>query len=148
MPQICVVGVQESNPQYSRVWLWLCCRLCPSVQRCTLPRQFRVWLWLTTTNNKRRVTGLQQRQRQRELYRTHQSKRTPQMSTSAQSSSDRQRPPKLDVDEYLTTAISATPSDLHPFFEAFQNLYSRKYARHPLPSPYIPAFPSMWGGRS
>ncbi|KAF8486999.1 hypothetical protein DFH94DRAFT_621657 [Russula ochroleuca] len=48
------------------------------------------------------------------------------MSSSAQSSSDRPRPPKLDVEEYLTTAISSTPSDLHPFFESFQNLYSRK----------------------
>jgi len=63
------------------------------------------------------------------------------MSTSAQSSSDKQRPPKLDVDEYLTTAISATPSDLHPFFEAFQNLYSRKYARHLPHSLPPPAFP-------
>ncbi|KAI9435847.1 hypothetical protein H4582DRAFT_1817338 [Lactarius indigo] len=42
------------------------------------------------------------------------------------SSSDRQKPPKLNVDEYLTTAVSATPSDLHPFFESFQSLYSRK----------------------
>ncbi|KAI0297985.1 hypothetical protein BC826DRAFT_1000114 [Russula brevipes] len=48
------------------------------------------------------------------------------MSTSVQSSSDRPRPAKLNVEEYLTTAISATPSDLHPFFEAFQNLHSRK----------------------
>ncbi|KAI0246668.1 hypothetical protein BJV78DRAFT_1252599 [Lactifluus subvellereus] len=48
------------------------------------------------------------------------------MSSSAQSSSNRSKPPKLDVEEYLTTAISATPSDLHPFFESFQNLYSRK----------------------
>jgi hypothetical protein len=59
-------------------------------------------------------------------------------STSEQSSSDRQRPPKLDVEEYLTTAISATPSDLHTFFEAFQNLYSRKYARRPL-LPFCPS---------
>ncbi|KAI9456131.1 hypothetical protein BJY52DRAFT_1277392 [Lactarius psammicola] len=44
----------------------------------------------------------------------------------AMSSSDRQKPPKLNVDEYLTTAVSATPSDLHPFFESFQSLYSRK----------------------
>ena len=34
--------------------------------------------------------------------------------------------PKLDVDEYLTTALSATPADLHPFFTAFQELYTRK----------------------
>jgi hypothetical protein len=54
------------------------------------------------------------------------------MSSSAQSSSDRPRPAKLDVEEYLTTAISSTPSDLHPFFESFQNLYSRKCARTPL----------------
>ena len=60
---------------------------------------------------------------------------SPSMASSAQSSSDRQRPPKLDVEEYLTTAISSTPSDLHPFFESFQNLYSRKCAPTPPPSP-------------
>ncbi|KAI0298961.1 hypothetical protein B0F90DRAFT_1729588 [Multifurca ochricompacta] len=48
------------------------------------------------------------------------------MSSSAQSSSDRPKPPKLNVEEYLATAVSATPSDLHPFFESFQSLYSRK----------------------
>ncbi|KZT19576.1 hypothetical protein NEOLEDRAFT_942548 [Neolentinus lepideus HHB14362 ss-1] len=36
--------------------------------------------------------------------------------------------PKLDVDEYLTTALSATPQELHPFFESFKSLHSRKYA--------------------
>ncbi|KAF8259091.1 hypothetical protein EI94DRAFT_1774019 [Lactarius quietus] len=46
------------------------------------------------------------------------------MSSSV--SSDKQKRPKLNVDEYLTTAISATPSELHPFFESFQSLYSRK----------------------
>ncbi|PSR71632.1 hypothetical protein PHLCEN_2v12485 [Hermanssonia centrifuga] len=34
--------------------------------------------------------------------------------------------PKLDVEEYLTTALSATPQELHPFFIAFQDLHSRK----------------------
>lgn len=40
---------------------------------------------------------------------------------------EKPKQPKLDVDQYLSTAISATPADLHPYFESFQNLYSRKY---------------------
>lgn len=47
-------------------------------------------------------------------------------NTVAMSSANRQKPPKLNVDEYLTTAISATPSELHPFFETFKTLHSRK----------------------
>jgi len=39
---------------------------------------------------------------------------------------DKPKQPKLDVDEYLSTAISATPTDLHPYFESFQDLHSRK----------------------
>ncbi|KAF9791981.1 hypothetical protein BJ322DRAFT_1026512 [Thelephora terrestris] len=39
---------------------------------------------------------------------------------------DKSKQPKLDVDKYLSTAISATPADLHHYFESFQNLYSRK----------------------
>ena len=38
------------------------------------------------------------------------------------------KPEKLDVETYLTTALSATPQELHPFFEAFQSLHQRKYA--------------------
>jgi 26S proteasome regulatory subunit N9 len=39
---------------------------------------------------------------------------------------DKPKAPKLDVDEYLTTALSATPAELHPFFESFRSLHSRK----------------------
>ena len=39
---------------------------------------------------------------------------------------DKPQAPKLNVDEYLTTALSATPADLHPFFVSFQDLYTRK----------------------
>ena len=39
---------------------------------------------------------------------------------------DKSKAQKLDVDEYLTTAISATPQELHPFFESFRTLHSRK----------------------
>ena len=35
--------------------------------------------------------------------------------------------PKLDVDEFLALAISETPQELHPYFETFRSLYSRKY---------------------
>ena len=40
---------------------------------------------------------------------------------------DKPKAPKLDVDKYLTTALSSTPQELHPFFEAFSNLYSRRW---------------------
>lgn len=40
---------------------------------------------------------------------------------------DKPQAPKLNVEEYLTTALSATPAELHPFFESFQDLHSRKY---------------------
>lgn len=40
-------------------------------------------------------------------------------------------PPKLDVDEYLTSALSATPAELHPYFTAFKDLHSRKYVLPP-----------------
>ncbi len=35
--------------------------------------------------------------------------------------------PKIDVDEFLTLAVSETPQELHPFFESFRTLHSRKY---------------------
>ena len=34
---------------------------------------------------------------------------------------------RIDIDEFLTLAIPETPQELHPFFESFQTLYSRKY---------------------
>jgi len=39
---------------------------------------------------------------------------------------DKPKQPKLDVDQYLSTAISATPTELHPYFESFQELHSRR----------------------
>ncbi|TEB23060.1 hypothetical protein FA13DRAFT_1694680 [Coprinellus micaceus] len=33
---------------------------------------------------------------------------------------------KLDLDQFIGTALSATPSELHPYFEAFRTLYTRK----------------------
>ena len=44
---------------------------------------------------------------------------------------DKPKAPKLDIDEYLTLAISGTPAELHPFFESFRNLYSRKCVTAP-----------------
>ncbi|KDR77986.1 hypothetical protein GALMADRAFT_224393 [Galerina marginata CBS 339.88] len=35
-------------------------------------------------------------------------------------------PPKLVLDEFIATALSATPAELHPFFEDFKKLYTRK----------------------
>ncbi|KAJ2916365.1 hypothetical protein MD484_g4059, partial [Candolleomyces efflorescens] len=36
------------------------------------------------------------------------------------------QPQKLNLDEFIGTAVSATPAELHPYFRAFQNLYTRK----------------------
>ncbi|KAG6827558.1 hypothetical protein H0H92_011309 [Tricholoma furcatifolium] len=35
-------------------------------------------------------------------------------------------PPKLVLDEFIATAFSATPPALHPYFEAFRTLHTRK----------------------
>lgn len=35
-------------------------------------------------------------------------------------------PPKLVLDDFIVKALSSTPPELHPFFEAFRDLYSRK----------------------
>ena len=40
---------------------------------------------------------------------------------------DKAKAPKIDIDEFLTLAISETPTELHAFFESFRTLYSRKY---------------------
>lgn len=37
-------------------------------------------------------------------------------------------PAKLDVEQYLSEAIAATPAPLHPFFESFRALHHRKSA--------------------
>ena len=50
---------------------------------------------------------------------------------SAQMAVDAPKPPKLDLDEFISTAISATPAELHPYFESFRNLHTRKFV-HPL----------------
>ncbi|KAF8654768.1 hypothetical protein AX16_003423 [Volvariella volvacea WC 439] len=63
------------------------------------------------------------------------------------SSSDSSRRPKLVLEEFIGTGISITPSELHPFFESFQTLYTRKlwhqltqklfeFFDHPLAQPY------------
>lgn len=37
------------------------------------------------------------------------------------------KPPKLVLDEFIGTALSVTPVELHHYFEQFQKLYARKY---------------------
>ncbi|PFH49278.1 hypothetical protein AMATHDRAFT_63479 [Amanita thiersii Skay4041] len=60
---------------------------------------------------------------------------------------DPARPPKLVLDEFINTAFAATPPELHPFFESFQTLYTRKlwhqltqklfeFFAHPASQPY------------
>ncbi|KAG6908645.1 hypothetical protein DXG01_003823 [Tephrocybe rancida] len=39
---------------------------------------------------------------------------------------DAPAPPKLVLDEFIATALSATPPSLHPYFEAFRTLHTRK----------------------
>ncbi|CAA7263988.1 unnamed protein product [Cyclocybe aegerita] len=57
------------------------------------------------------------------------------------------QPPKLVLDEFIGTALSATPAELHPLFESFRTLYTRKlwhqltkklfeFFNHPLSPPY------------
>ena len=36
------------------------------------------------------------------------------------------QPPKLVLDDFINTALGATPPELHPFFESFRSLYTRK----------------------
>jgi len=45
---------------------------------------------------------------------------------SVQMAVDAPKPPKLDLDEFISTAISATPLQLHPYFESFRTLHTRK----------------------
>ncbi|KIK98362.1 hypothetical protein PAXRUDRAFT_31209 [Paxillus rubicundulus Ve08.2h10] len=55
--------------------------------------------------------------------------------------------PKLVLDEFIAKALSSTPAELHPFFEAFDDLYTRKlwhqltlklfeFFDHPLSKPF------------
>lgn len=57
------------------------------------------------------------------------------------------KPPKLNLDEFVATALSATPAELHPFFESFGKLHTRKlwhqltlklyeFFDHPLSRPF------------
>ncbi|EIN05732.1 PCI-domain-containing protein [Punctularia strigosozonata HHB-11173 SS5] len=39
---------------------------------------------------------------------------------------DAPKPPKLDIDQFFATALSATPAELHPYFESFRTLHQRK----------------------
>ncbi|KAK0216544.1 hypothetical protein EDD85DRAFT_894700 [Armillaria nabsnona] len=39
---------------------------------------------------------------------------------------DAPKPPKLVLDDFIAAALSGTPSELHPFFESFRTLHTRK----------------------
>ncbi|KAL1740501.1 hypothetical protein HDZ31DRAFT_47385 [Schizophyllum fasciatum] len=60
---------------------------------------------------------------------------------------DSSKPYKLDLDQFIATAVSATPAELHAYFQSFQTLYNRKlwhqltlklfeFFDHPLSKPY------------
>ncbi len=40
--------------------------------------------------------------------------------------------PKFVLDEFIAAALSGTPAELHPFFESFRTLYTRKCVALPL----------------
>jgi len=54
------------------------------------------------------------------------------MSSSA-ITTDVSKPPKLVLDEFIATGLSATPPPLHRYFEAFRDLYTRKYVSVSIP---------------
>jgi len=35
-------------------------------------------------------------------------------------------PPKFILDDFIALALSSTPSELHPYFESFRILYTKK----------------------
>jgi 26S proteasome regulatory subunit N9 len=56
---------------------------------------------------------------------------------SAQMAVDPPKPPKFDLGEFISTAISATPVELHPYFESFRNLHTRKCVSKPCTYAYF-----------
>ncbi|KAF9007150.1 hypothetical protein BDQ17DRAFT_261781 [Cyathus striatus] len=67
--------------------------------------------------------------------------------SSGSSSTAMDKPPKLVLDEFIAAALSNTPAELHPFFESFRTLYTKKlwhqltqklfqFYDHPLAAPY------------
>jgi 26S proteasome regulatory subunit N9 len=62
---------------------------------------------------------------------------TTKMSTSSMAVDATSKPPKLDLDEFTSTALSATPVELHTYFDSFRFLHQRKYASFPFCS-YTP----------
>jgi 26S proteasome regulatory subunit N9 len=49
------------------------------------------------------------------------------MAAMAVDSSSQSKPAKLNLEEFITSALSGTPSELHPFFDRFQVLYTKKW---------------------
>ncbi|KAF8885647.1 hypothetical protein BD779DRAFT_1532957 [Infundibulicybe gibba] len=60
---------------------------------------------------------------------------------------DAPKPPKLNLDEFISSGLSSTPPELHPFLNAFHDLHKRKlwhqltlklfqFFEHPLSKPY------------
>lgn len=48
-------------------------------------------------------------------------------STTSTNTTTGQAPPKLVLDEFISLAVTNTPSELHPFFESFKTLYTKKW---------------------
>jgi 26S proteasome regulatory subunit N9 len=45
---------------------------------------------------------------------------------SSTSNPQQQAPPKFVLDEFISLAIDNTPAELHPFFDSFKTLYTKK----------------------
>jgi 26S proteasome regulatory subunit N9 len=45
---------------------------------------------------------------------------------SSTTSQQPQAPPKLVLDEFISLALNNTPTELHPFFDSFKTLYTKK----------------------
>ncbi|KAJ7756770.1 hypothetical protein DFH07DRAFT_819878 [Mycena maculata] len=69
------------------------------------------------------------------------------MSSSAAMAVDAPKAFRLNLDEFIATALSATPLELHPFFDSFRVLYTKKlwhqltlklfaFLDHPASKPY------------
>lgn len=113
-----------------------------------LARTFTVlrWIWyndvrLITRRKLQSVCLATACEPNKEQLRVHPETRSasPAVQMASSMAVDKPKQPKLDVDQYLSTAISSTPADLHPYFDSFQDLHSRKYVTIYPPLRYLSA---------
>ncbi|KAG6335415.1 hypothetical protein ID866_3676 [Astraeus odoratus] len=99
---------------------------------------------ITTTLRQRWWTAGQRASRLQQEQEQEQQQEQQQEQYTVMSSVDyTQPPPKLVLDEFIARALSSTPPELHPFFEAFGNLLWHQltlklceFFDHPLSAPF------------